>query len=430
MTTLSTRRRCPYCSSSIELGDCPTVATNFEGAGFNAVHKLKPSQIKLPSGLKPSDVLAKTGWPVIAEAPRKRAGGPASGRRERSRIEQALGAGSGGANGRSELPPLVGGDATHEDMPARACPRCEYPLPQSIDERPAVVVAMVGVNRVGKTHLLASSLTQAYRQQGLARIGCTEFTPDESTGTRFLEDYYRPLFHGGQILAMTKAEDEGVRFSPLIFNVTMQSFGRFSLIMHDVAGEILGDRKKRAVSAPYLRGARGIIFVVDPRDIDNLRDRFPAWMLEDNELGWDQGTLLSACLRPDGILDRGDPIPVAVTIAKADLLPQVSGEELPFLRPAPVPETTGAFAERIKTVSREVAGFLERQGAYNILGPAQEYERWLREAPGANGKKVTFHAVSALGSAPDSSEQLSEKVRPINCIDPLAAVLAQVGSRE
>lgn len=429
MATFGTRRRCPYCGEMIELGDCPIVATNFEGAELIGAGGPVAGSIALHSRAKPLRRLERTGWPVLAEAPRGEVKQRPR-RRSPSRLEKMLGADSdravqAGRSARTELPPLLEA-AAREDLPARACPECEYPLPQSIDERPAVVIGVVGVNAVGKTHLMAASLGNAYRRGSLSSIGVTEFVPDELTSGRFLEEYFKPLFQEGQLLAGTYVKKEA-RFAPLVFNVTMSGFG-FSLILHDIAGESLASVHQRSAQAQFLHGAKGIIFVVDPRDIDGLRDEFPAWMLEEGALGWDQGALLSACLRSDGILDQGSPVPVAVTVAKADLLPEVTGEELSFLEPAPKAEDGEAFAARVKTASREVAQFLERHEAYTILGPAREYERRLAESPTGSRKALTFHAVSALGSAPDRSEQLSTKVRPINCTDPLATILMQIGS--
>lgn len=424
MGRFGTRRRCPYCGETIELGDCPIVATNFEGAQYLASGGPIAGSVSLPSEARVLRRLDRTGWPVLAEAPRE---ARAQTSRRPSQLERLLGAEPGRIrrSPRTALTPLFE-VAAREDLPARACPECEFALPQAIDERPAVVIGVVGVNAVGKTNLMAAGLGQAYRQDALARIGVTEFVPDESTSSRFLDEYYKPLFQEGRPLEGTQV-NERARFAPLVFNVTLRA-SSFSLILHDVAGESLADLQTRSAQAQFLHGARGIIFVVDPRDIDTLRDEFPAWMLEDDALGWDQGALLSACLRSDGILGGGSPIPVALTVAKADLFPALTGEDLPFLEPAPKDEREAAFTERVKRASQQVAGFLERHEAHTILGPAREYERRLAESASGPRMALTYHAVSALGSAPDRSAQLSTKVRPINCVDPLAAVLSQVGS--
>jgi hypothetical protein len=118
-------------------------------------------------------------------------------------------------------------------------------------------------------------------------------------------------------------------------------------------------------------------------------------------------------------------IPIAIAIGKSDLLPMATGKKLPFLSPAPAQEEPSSFVERIKATSRQVADFLEEQQAFDILDPAKEYGKDHTQPRNGNGH-VTFHAFSALGSAPDTSENLSQDVKPLNCIDPLATVLAQV----
>jgi hypothetical protein len=413
MAKKATVRRCPYCAEEIQLGDCPIVATNFPDAEFLPGQKVKLSQIKLPSRTVPEDQL-ESGWPIVAQPPN-----------QSERRKASWGSGFGGLGGGGHLPPLFE-SAAREDLPARACPECELPLPQSIDERPAIVIGVVGVNRVGKTHLLASSIAQATKQRGLKRIGCEDCALDEGTAKRFREEYYEPLFRRNEVLgaSMAAAEVDSVRFRPLICNATLPVIGKISLILHDVAGEIMADPRERAVGAPYLRGARGIIFVIDPREIDSLRAGMPPWILGSNEVGFEQGALLSACLRPDGLVDRREVIPVAIALGKADLLPEATGKQPPFLRPAPAQEAPPAFVERVKQTSRQVADFLEEHNAFDILDPARAYGKQ-RGSAGSNGQ-VTFHAFSALGSAPDSEENLSLQVQPLNCIDPLAAVLAQV----
>lgn len=421
--THATHRLCPYCGASVKLSECPIVATNYDEAEFRSAEELHAEEIELPSGRTPLRLLPKTSWPVVAEAPTLRGVEDlAEANATASRLEQAFEVFRDTDRGAHLRPILEEEGVAQEDLPARACTNCEFPLPSTIDVRPAVVVAVVGVNRVGKTHLVATSLTQAYRKDGLKMIGCTEFAPDERTGSRFMQEYFTPLYRRGEILDATWAEDDEIRFKPLVFNVTLEGLEPFSLIIHDVAGEVLGDERKRAVGATYLRAARGVIFVIDPRDIDSLRTALPVSVLENNELGWDQSALLSACLRDDGFLAHRQPVPVAVTLAKSDLLPQAVSEELPFLARAQPDERMEDFVKRVRDSSRQVADFLDRQGAHNLLGPAREYERRIDSSRAG----VTFHAVSALGKAPDSEERLTGEVEPINCLDPLAAVLAQL----
>lgn len=415
--TFETTRSCPYCGSEILLADCPIVATNFPLR--EAREQLELEAVELPSGVKPLRLLEKTKWPVVALPPNNQGAEQPERQPKVAAVEAAFGSLRGSTAKR--LPPVVSDGARLEDVPSRACSVCEFPLPPDIDERPAVVVAIVGVNRVGKTHLLAASLSEAYARRGLAPLGCIEFVPSEVSSTRFMVDYNHPLFRRNEVLQATQAE-AAAHFEPLVFNVTLEGFPPFSLVVHDVAGEVLGDYRKRAEAATYLRAARGIIFVIDPRDIDLLRDRLPDWVLDNNELGFDQGALLAACLEPDAVASD-TPVPVALVVSKADLLPIASANgDLPFLAPAqPASETGEQFLSRINEYSRAVREFLDRYGAYQVLAPAKAYV-------GRSGS-LTFHAVSALGSPPDENDEMTARVRPINCVDPLGAVLAQISGQ-
>jgi hypothetical protein len=415
MANRKTRRRCPYCSEEIELGECPIVATNIEGmGGLKGVDASHLDEVSLPSETQPLRRLKKTGWPVVAEAPNEEAGRRS---RERSFLGRALGD-DGGA-----LERLDSGELPREDVPSRACPACEHALPLSIDTRETAVVAVVGVNRVGKTYLLATSLLEALRRGGFdQRLECTEFFADDRTNANFLANYVTPL-RNGTILAKTQKEGGKERAQPLVFNISLPECEPFSLAVHDVAGEVLGDHKQRAQSATYLHGARGIVFVVDPRDIEELRSAIPPALIEgEEELAWDQGTLLSVCLSDDGLLAGAPPIPVVIALAKADLIPPATGESHGFLRPAPRDETPEDFHARIRTYSGEVEEFLERFGALHILRPAREYRRRL-EAMGSSAS-LTFQAFSALGKPPGLLESSGSEAQPLNCIDPLATILA------
>jgi|SRR6188474_126854 len=415
MAHRKTRRRCPYCSEEIELGQCPVVATSIEGlGGLEGVDVSDLDEVSLPSKTVPLRRLEKTKWPVLAEPPNKSAGRR---RRERSLIGRALGDDGG------VIERLDSGKLPREDVPARACPACENPLPPSIDTRETAVIAVVGVNRVGKTYLLATSLLEALRHGGLdKRLGCTEFFADDRTNANFLKNYVTRL-RNGTVFEKTQIEGGRERAQPLVFNISLPECEPFSLAIHDVAGEVLGDHKQRAQSATYLHGARGIVFVVDPRDIDELRAKIPPSLIEgEEELAWDQGTLLSVCLSDDGLLAGAPPIPVVIAIAKADLIPPATGESHGFLRPAPRDETPEAFHARIRANSREVEDFLERFGALHILRPAREYRRRL-EARGS-AASITFQAFSALGKPPGPLEGPGSEAHPVNCVDPLATILA------
>jgi hypothetical protein len=223
-------------------------------------------------------------------------------------------------------------------------------------------------------------------------------------------------------------ENADARFEPLVFKFTASGCDPACLVFHDVAGESLGNYRERAGGATFLRAARGIVFIIDPRDIDDVRDRLPDWIVESNDISYDQGSLLSACLKENsGILSDQRKVPVAITVSKADLLLTAYKEELPFLqRTNARDESLQDSFERVIERSRQVKQFLERAGAYNILDIAQDYAVRCASTRGASPVGVTYHAISAIGHQPDALEQLTRRPEPLNCTDPLVAVIGQI----
>lgn len=431
--TFQTMRRCPYCGEDIRLADCPIVATNLDLAAAFVVdvgsHNRMP---QLPSGTLPIRMLPSD-FPVVLESPNSRTDNEPTG--GSSYIRDVLAAASSSGNGRSSdktLPSVTADGARPEDLPARACCECGHPLPAEIDDRQAVVIAVVGVNRVGKTHLLAASLAEGYFQNGLEPIDCVEFVPSDGSSARFRNDYYKPLFRDRQLLDRTQMRSD-VSFNPLTFNVTLEGREPFSLILHDIAGESLGDVGQRAATARYLRAARGILFVADPREIESLRKTMPLSVIDDpdNDVGFDQGALLAACLLQHGDAGDGRIVPLAVAIAKGDLLEENGQSEI-LMPPTPSPDSEGSeeWLARIRSSSEAVRNALKEWKAFDLLAPAEAHEarcdaaRSQTDDPGRVGA-VTFHVVSALGEAPDEDGELKH-VAPRNCLDPLAAIIAQI----
>lgn len=391
MPSLTTKRTCPYCGSRIELGRCPIVATNVETATLGEFDR---SLVEIPSGAKPVGWAGR--WPVLAEPPSPK-------RSERpSRFKEML-------SSPASLP-RVTQLARAEDLPARVCPDCDTPLPVDLDEREAFIIAVVGINRAGKTHFIASTLREAARRDALVSLGCEEFVPDEETGNRYQRDYFTPLFRRRELLEATDIEED-VMHRPLSYRVTFENQEPSVLLLHDVAGEALADRRLRARVAPFLRRADGVIFLIDPTEIDLVRELLPGEFLEDYA-DYDQAHLLSACVAEMRQLRGSADVPFAVTLSKSDLLVRAMGRDFRFAKNRPGNDLPIAdVIKDLADVSAEVEDLLEELEASDLLAAARQLDN------------NTFCAISALGHAPEVG-QLTEPVSPVRCIDPLLAVIA------
>lgn len=185
------------------------------------------------------------------------------------------------------------------------------------------------------------------------------------------------------------------------------------LLLHDVAGEALADRRLRARVAPFLRRADGVIFLIDPMEIDAVRALLPRELVQDYS-DYDQASLLNACVAEMRQLRGPVTVPFAVTLSKSDLLGRALGRDFRFAKNRSAGDLpVNEVIQDLSGVSTEVESLLEELGTHDLLAAARQLDN------------NTFCAISALGHAPDAGE-LTESVSPIRCIDPLLAVLAGI----
>jgi hypothetical protein len=307
-----------------------------------------------------------------------------------------------------------------EDLPAYLCLKCFNPLPSNLGTHEAYTIAVVGTVGAGKSTFLAAMAQEAGRRQGLASFGVTEFAPDEITGMQYHTKYYHRLFRQKKTLPATNREID-VRYEPLTFQITAVQdpnlpFGvgsttrKLVLMLHDVSGEVLTRRTERAVSAPFVRRANAIIFLVDPVALDPVREwREQAGITDDTGLLDDyyQADLLRACLSEIGE-ERLYDVPVAITLSKSDIVSAMLKKDYVFSHPA----------------SREPAAWLRERNAINgeVIDVLRELDAADIVAAGRTVPNITFHAVAPIGTQPDPDGTIPQ-MHPLRCLDPVAQIL-------
>jgi len=314
------------------------------------------------------------------------------------------------------------------DLPRRACTSCRTPLPEELDELDAVVLAVVGLNRGGKTYFIGSSLTAASRNDGLARHGVTAFTPLEDTAERLHQHYFSGLFRGGFKLDTTPVDDHLTR-PPLMFKVTMYDGQAFLLLVHDVSGEALMNRSSRTATAGFVSRADAIIFLADPTDMDHVERELPLQTL--TEAGGGSARSLDQASLLDAVLNELRPVnperlpPLAVTISKSDLLEVAFGgkprmstsglgeitleEVIPFSKPM----GDGDWREEIRVTSEQVRKLLRDLNENKLVSLGESHT------------PSSFHAISVLGSKA-SRQARGGRPAPVRVMDPLGTVLEQI----
>jgi hypothetical protein len=341
-------RFCPYHGAAILLADCPVVATNYEFNARNNATQLDPRQIGLSSasnsrGTVSSELEEDTDGPSPAPPPstatterprekpsvRLRADVDVQvGKLVRSKVdgwERLVVARSPHYVPRRlrsapelEAPALMaheyGGAVVR---PARACPTCLHPLPATIDYRDTYPMVLVGHKGSSKTSTVLAIIEEA-GQNAPETFGVSNFSATEAT-TDYLLSIDKRIFAKFRKNENLDRTQENRIHPPLEFLTTIGVGGPpASLLLHDIAGEVLRNRDKRLEDAPSVLWADAIMFIYNP-------ENSPALNSEEQP---DQAYILNG-LRDDlearGPYDASgrpyeDP-PLIFILSKADILP-------------------------------------------------------------------------------------------------------------
>lgn len=419
MATTLTTRKCPWCGEVVRLAHAPIVATNVEGAGGGIAGSgigglgggefdfdddfviggeeqgavaLEAKPVGQPDQEKPlpvsgAKVLGYAGkLPIVAAPPRD----PAETGWMRDRV------------GRRRLRPVTD-LADARDLPARACTSCDHPLPTDIDDRVVLIISVLGINRAGKTYLMATGLSDALQNNALEAAGIRGFAADEGTGNRFHRDYFLPVFRKRHRLDPTQDLAAGDVAEPLVFRFEYDGVP-YLLALHDLAGEAIAEPKRRAVVAPFIRHSDAILFAVDPLEIEAVRSRLPFEQVTVDWRGWSQVDVLRACI--DSLGAAAATTPVSVVLTKSDLIGLAEKRRFGFDRPAPAE----GWIEDQFAVDREVRTLLQEWNAPHF------------EEAASRAMRGFFHAASAFGDAPEDPNTPGI-LDPVRAADPFGSLI-------
>jgi len=312
-------------------------------------------------------------------------------------------------------------------LATRRCPHCGSLLPHNVEYMDNRIIGMVGGTFAGKSHYIASLVKQIEQERALDRFGCIEFSPiSDEVSQRYVSDYYSYLYERKEPIPKTGSTQGFVK--PLVYVLVFRRQNkwprvkRVNLILFDAPGEEMDSRADVAQITRYIVNAAGLIFLVDPLTIPGIVEQVPHH-LRQSQGGAEGFRILDGVVhvwrRYHGVME-GSPInlPIAVTMAKSDLLKYVVGNlgtQSAFLnRPD---YALGYGALDLPMVNSEVQELLLRHDGAALTSKSASF------------RKAAYFAVSATGCAPDNSQTPPRFrfVQPIRCVDPLIWLLAQLG---
>ncbi|MBR7153086.1 MAG: hypothetical protein IKD00_05025 [Candidatus Methanomethylophilaceae archaeon] len=305
----------------------------------------------------------------------------------------------------------------------RACPICHNDIPPGVEEHGNTTFIILGPKGSGKSHYMAVLINQL-KNRIAKEFSATLNAANDSTSLNYRDKYHETLFQKKRILPPTESlsVSDSSR-EALVYHFRLFDQGKvYTIVFMDTAGEDLGsiDSMNNLNLSPYISMAAGIIYLVDPLQMDAIRNKTSVKNLP--QVTGDAVTILdniSRIIRTNKQLRSREKvdIPIAVTLTKCDVLmkPPVNEDEatisLPPCSAVRIPRRRGEYdAENFEQIDIELEEYCRRHVGDGFIQAVNGFE------------KHAFFAVSALGNNPSGLE-LTRGITPIRVEDPLLWLL-------
>ncbi len=315
------------------------------------------------------------------------------------------------------------------------CPACHNALPESTVLGTDMIISIVGARDTGKSHFVGVIINELIERISVRFGGAMEGFDD--TMQRYKAGPYQKLFVDLQKLELTKSSEQDVNngaYRPLIFTLKLkkkalfkEKIDSFTLVFFDTAGEDLEDSDVMSTVNKYICKSAGIIFLLDPMQIPEVRNQLD----EDTvhraaSVGWQQATRsddimtrVSKMIRDDKHMKSTQKIdiPVAAVFSKFDAIAKLVPEGSTVLDTSPHCAEKQFDMTDWHNVDSEIRSLLTEWGQESYMSQVD-----------VNYTNYSYFAVSALGLNNNPKEDFSiERPRPHRIEDPLLWILKENG---
>lgn len=315
------------------------------------------------------------------------------------------------------------GEKTH----IKVCPTCQSELPFAIGQYDNLIFAVIGAKEAGKSHYIAVLINKIMNQIGSA-FNCSLSAVNDATISRYRNDFYNPVFKRNELIRVTRSAktDSSVK-QPLIYNLTFKDqgiIGKFfkskrisnvvTIAFFDTAGEDLDSEDTMKTENRYIYNSSGIIFILDPLQLENVRNMLPQGtaLPEENTKIEDLLARTANLIRKaKGIkMDRLIDIPVAVAFSKIDAVESLIDPSSCINYPS----------KHISKACFDLSDFEDMNGTMESLVRSWGGENFAEQLS-LNFKEYGYFGLTALGC--DSKNGKITKLRPHRVEDPFLWLL-------
>lgn len=306
-----------------------------------------------------------------------------------------------------------------QDTTKRLCPHCGFDLPTDAGLSTEYSIAIIGGRGTGKSTYIATLIHRLKNEIGMTfKIGVGGV--NDYTRQRYRDEFELPLFRHGNLLAPTRSATQEISTkTPMIFRITFAK-KVVNLVLFDTAGEDMQSLDTMSAEARYICFADGIVFLLDPLQIDSVRQQLAGSNIALPAV--DPGA------EPQLIVERLRQLyerqfglkgtrkirkPVAFTLAKIDALYGI-------LDPASGLHRSGGHdgtvnLDDMQSIHTEITSYLQ-----NWMGPA--FENYVK----VHFELYQYFGVSALGQPPTADYEIVS-VAPHRVEDPILWLFHQFG---
>jgi GTPase SAR1 family protein len=302
----------------------------------------------------------------------------------------------------------------------RICPHCHSALPVHFGKVDSHLVALIGAKGTGKTVYMTVLLHELMNSVG-RRFDAAVVGSDDHTRSEFSRKYEEMLYRQSVLPGTTRPGQAEIR-RPLVFKVTLGRSGRLGgrrqrhtiTSFFDTAGEDLISKASVDLNVRYLRGADGIILLLDPLQMRGARAAArPGTRLPVPDDKTDNP--VNVLTRVTEVLyeahgrgpNRRLSVPVAVAFSKIDALQHAFSADSPLLREPPEDQPVFDQADSL-AVHHHVQALLHEWDGIQI-----------DQIMDKNFLSFRYFGLSSLGGSPTTDNRVDPRgIHPYRVADP------------
>ncbi len=315
------------------------------------------------------------------------------------------------------------------------CPCCHNTLPESTVKGTDMIISIVGARDTGKSHFVGVIINELIERIAVSFNGAMEGFDD--TMKRYKAGPYQKLFVDMQKLDLTKSSEQDINngaYRPLIFTLKLkkkkflsESIESFTLVFFDTAGEDLEDSDAMSTVNQYICKSAGIIFLLDPMQIAEVRNQLDdETVSRASSVSWQQATRSDDIMTRVSKLIRDDrhmkseqkiDIPVAAVFSKFDVIAPLVPEGSTVLDPSPHCQEQEFDMTDWQNVDSEIRSLLTEWGERSYMAQVD-----------VNYTDHSYFAISSLGlnNNPGKDSRI-ERPHPHRIEDPILWILKEKG---